>query len=230
MPFLGFRVARALSAGRHDTPEGRARTAEAALVVVAEHPDELVRDQYVIQIADRCRLDVDRLRTVLRAGPRRPQAVADVRPTRSDSKAERMLRLAVDPSLGAEARDLLDDVLFTEDIHRRAWHVLNDANGDLHLALAGADPDVADLLGRLAVEDTVDSPRDIRRALLRDAVERTLADLRREAAEVGDFAPYSEAITWLQTQREAMKDENRPGREIEDQLLAWLSERSMETA
>jgi hypothetical protein len=89
---------------------------------------------------------------------------------------------------------------------------------------------VADLLARLAVEDTVDTPRDIRRALLRDAVERTLADLRREASEVGDYAQYSDAVSWLQTQRESMKDENRPGRDVEDQLLAWLSERSMETA
>ena len=80
-----------------------------------------------------------------------------------------MLRLAVDPTSGAEARDLLGDVLFTEDHHIRAWHTLRDADGDLHTALAAADPDVADLLGRLAVEDTVDTPRDIRRALLRDA-------------------------------------------------------------
>jgi DNA primase len=236
MPFLGFRVGRVLSAGRLDTPEARARTAEAALVVVAEHPDELVRDQYVMEISDRCRLDVERLRAVLRAGPRAPAETAAA-PRRSgsqtghgESNADRMLRLAVDPTSGAEARDLLGDVLFTEDHHIRAWHTLRDADGDLHAALAAADPDVADLLGRLAVEDTVDTPRDIRRALLRDAIERTLADLRREATEVGDYAPYSEAVAWLQLQREAMKDENRPGRDVEDQLLAWLSERSMETA
>jgi DNA primase len=232
-PFLGFRVGRALGGGRTDTPEGRARTAEAALVVVAEHPDELVRDQYVMEIADRCRLDVERLRAVLRAGPRvqpEPARRSGPQARRAESNADRMLRLAVDPGLGDEARGLLDDVLFTEDHHLRAWHTLRDTDGDLHAALAAADPDVADLLARLAVEDTVDTPRDIRRALLRDAVERTLADLRREAAEVGDYAPYSDAVSWLQTQREAMKDENRPGRDVEDQLLAWLSERSMETA
>jgi hypothetical protein len=189
-----------------------------------------VRDQYVMEIADRCRLDVERLRRVLRAGPRARGEVVEVRPSRRDSKAERMLRLAVDPRVGAEARELLDDVLFTEDMHVRAWHVLRDADGDLHTALAAADPDVADLLSRLAVEDTVDIPRDIRRALLRDAIERTLVDLRREADDEGDYEPYIEAIEWLQSQREAMRDDNRPSQEIEDQLLAWLSERSMETA
>jgi hypothetical protein len=141
-----------------------------------------------------------------------------------------MLRLAVDPSHGSETRALLDDVLFTDDMHLRAWHTLRDADGDLHAALAAADPDVADLLARLVVEDTIDDPRDIRRALLRDAVGRTLVDLRRESAEVGDAAPYRAAIEWLQAQREAIHPDARPGRDVEDQLLAWLSERSMETA
>ena len=29
---------------------------------MAEHPDDLVRDQYVMQLADRCRVEPDRLR------------------------------------------------------------------------------------------------------------------------------------------------------------------------
>ena len=54
-PFLQFRVDRMLEAGDLTTAEGRARAAEAALTAVAEHPDDLVRDQYVMQLADRCR-------------------------------------------------------------------------------------------------------------------------------------------------------------------------------
>ena len=66
-PFLQFRVDRMLGAGDLTTAEGRARAAESALVAVAEHPDDLVRDQYVMQLADRCRLDAARLRE--RLGP-----------------------------------------------------------------------------------------------------------------------------------------------------------------
>ena len=54
-PFLQFRVDRMLGAGDLTTAEGRARAADAALTAVAEHPDDLVRDQYVMQLADRCR-------------------------------------------------------------------------------------------------------------------------------------------------------------------------------
>ena len=71
-PFLQFRVDRILSAGDLTTAEGRARAAESALTAVAEHPDDLVRDQYVMQLSDRCRLDAPRLRErleYLRAHP-----------------------------------------------------------------------------------------------------------------------------------------------------------------
>ncbi len=61
-PFLQFRVDRILNSGDLTTAEGRAHAADAALTAVAEHPDDLVRDQYVMQLSDRCRLDAARLR------------------------------------------------------------------------------------------------------------------------------------------------------------------------
>ena len=71
-PFLQFRVDRMLAAGNLKTAEGRARAAEAALTAVAEHPDDLVRDQYVMQLSDFCQLDRAKLRErldYLRAHP-----------------------------------------------------------------------------------------------------------------------------------------------------------------
>ena len=60
--FLSFRVERALASSELKTGEGRAHAAEAALAMVAEHPNELVRDQYLVTVSDRTRLDLDRLR------------------------------------------------------------------------------------------------------------------------------------------------------------------------
>ncbi|MDG2026029.1 MAG: DNA primase [Acidimicrobiales bacterium] len=68
-PFLSFRLERVLTGGDLSTVEGRARTAEAALDVIAEHPDPLVRDAYVLDVADRCRVDLAKLRE-LAAAPR----------------------------------------------------------------------------------------------------------------------------------------------------------------
>jgi DNA primase len=64
-PFLAFRVDRVLHAADLRSAEGRAKAAEAALAAVAEHPNDLVRDQYLMQVADRCRLEPAALRSVL---------------------------------------------------------------------------------------------------------------------------------------------------------------------
>ena len=64
-PFLAFRVDQVLGAADLRSAEGRAKAAESALAAVAEHPNELVRDQYLMQVADRCRLDPVALRAVL---------------------------------------------------------------------------------------------------------------------------------------------------------------------
>ncbi len=89
-PFLQFRVDRMLGTGNLTTAEGRARAAEAALTAVAEHPDDLVRDQYVMQLADRCRLEAATVRERLehlrahppaeRPGRRRSRGQADEPP------------------------------------------------------------------------------------------------------------------------------------------------------
>jgi len=65
--FLSFRVERALASTELQTPEGRAYAGEAARAMVAEHPNELVRDQYLVTVSDRTRLDVERLRPRLDA-------------------------------------------------------------------------------------------------------------------------------------------------------------------
>src|SRR5665213_2057894 len=44
------------------SPEGRARAAKASLEAVAEHPNSLVRDQYLLTVADRTHHEVDQLR------------------------------------------------------------------------------------------------------------------------------------------------------------------------
>ena len=65
--FLSFRVERALASSELKTGEGRAHAAQAALEMVAEHPNELVRDQYLVMVSDRTRLDPERLRPRLEA-------------------------------------------------------------------------------------------------------------------------------------------------------------------
>ena len=64
-PFLRFRLDRVFAAADLASNEGRARAAERALAAIAEHPTDLVRDQYVMDVASRCRFEPDRLRAQL---------------------------------------------------------------------------------------------------------------------------------------------------------------------
>ena len=72
-PFLAFRVERILDAADSSTAEGRARGVDQALEAIAAHPNELVRDSYVMQLADWSRASPDQLRRRLEEVRRRPR-------------------------------------------------------------------------------------------------------------------------------------------------------------
>jgi len=197
-PFLEFRVDRLLGTADLRTVEGRARAAGAAMGLVNEHPNALVRDQYLMQVADRCRVDPERLRAgewlAPAKGPERgsdaPARRAPGAPRerqRTTSGAEReALRLAVHrPGELANLLPLGDperlaDVLFTDAVYRHAFLALLGA-ATLHDALAAADPDVGDLLRRLALEDTDAEGEDVLCLLVRNAGVRTLQRLDSDA-------------------------------------------------
>lgn len=73
-PYLLFWLERIVLKEEMTSVEGRAKAAEKALAAVAEHPSSLVRDQYVMWVAERCRLEPATLRRRLEelaSGPAR---------------------------------------------------------------------------------------------------------------------------------------------------------------
>src|SRR5882757_11381208 len=62
VPFLEFRLDRLLRSADTSTLEGRARTAREGAGLIAEHPNDLVRDQYVMKLAGRLEIEPDRVR------------------------------------------------------------------------------------------------------------------------------------------------------------------------
>jgi DNA primase len=67
-PYLAFRLQRLYARSDLATAEGRVRAATEAAGMVGAHPNELIRDQYLMEVADRCRLDVTRLRQLVASG------------------------------------------------------------------------------------------------------------------------------------------------------------------
>ncbi len=157
-PFLRFRLDRLLGSADLRSAEGRARTAKAAVALVAEHPDDLVRDQYLMDLAGRLDIDVDRLRRAVTTPGARPERAA-TSPPPPEARAPRRapqegpeveaLRVAVHaPELVAGR---IRAEVFADPVIREAFVALASST-TFHEALerAGAG---ADLLERLAVED-----------------------------------------------------------------------------
>ena len=60
-PFLAFRIRRHFATADFGSIEGRWNAAAGALALVAEHPNPLVRGEYVMVVADRCHLEAREL-------------------------------------------------------------------------------------------------------------------------------------------------------------------------
>src|SRR6266480_307222 len=146
-PFLAFRIDRALTAASLTSPEGRARAAEAALGMIREHPDEFVRDQYVMDVSSRTRIEADRLREALKKGKLTSTPARASRVVLSRSAEEEALLLAVHDRAAMEGR--LHEVLFADELTAAAYRALMTTDS-LHDALETADPVAVDLLQRLA--------------------------------------------------------------------------------
>ena len=204
-PFLEFRLNRLLGAANLTTAEGRARAAEAAMTIIAEHPNELVRDQYVMQVADRTRVDPDRLRTAARGADRRAAqpAPARRRPPRPESPSLLVLGLAVHQP--ESVADWLHDVLFTDPVELAAYRALSGAS-TLHEAIETADPEAAELLQRLAVEEVEIEAGDVVSLLVAEAVGRALQQVEAEARATDDPLAAAEVVGWLKLRLEELRE------------------------
>jgi DNA primase len=234
VPFLGFRVNRALTAGDLASPEGRARTAETALAVIAEHPSELVRDQYVMEVASRCQLDPDQLRARLATAGRRStgRVVVSDRPrTRKAPKREspelEVLRLLLGRAEEmAQWHEWLDDALFDDELTLAAFRAVVKAPS-VREAIEHADPGAAELLQRLAVDDTEAEPQEVVLHLVQQAGRRALSRLDGRARRDPDRLDYLSESHWLGQRIDEMNDP-KACVEAGRQLLAWLVDRPEE--
>jgi len=193
-PFLQFRVDRLLASADLTTLEGRARAGEMAAAIVAQHPSDLVRDQYAMQLAGRLQsIDVDRIRAAVarhiagagagggggrdaRGRPTGP-ARAGARPAegrRPDPENGRRAPVAVDRREEDVLRwavhepaivaDWLESSLFRDPTARATFECLAES-ATFEAALESSTGSVRELLERLAVEEPDAGEEDDRVAI-----------------------------------------------------------------
>jgi DNA primase len=222
VPFLKFRVDRVLAAARLDTAEGRAKAAEAALAVIREHPSDLVRDQYLMEVAGRCRAEPEQLRTMLREGPRIPVEgqPTPARPRRDEDERAgpelEVLRHVVHDWAAVEHWIRYEE-LFERDLHALAFRALM-AHPTVSEAIDGADPRVAELLARLATEEVDSEAFD---AVVRLLTERVRHEVHGLALRVNTEPDLQSDIQWLTERMHELQDQAAAG-EAAEQLVAWL--------
>lgn len=241
-PFLTFRLDRLFARSDLTTAEGRVKAATEAVGMVSAHPNELLRDQYLMEVADRCRLDVARLRALPapRTAPpaRRGQRDA-VRSGVTEDRGvdgplgglspveEEALRLAINRP--DEVANRLEPALFSHPLAIAAFGALCGAD-TLWEAIEQADPQASELLSRLAVEPDDGDTEAIMIRLVERAGAQAVNELKAELRSADDPAAYAATLGWLKLALEALRlaesdDDVSSVRNAEDRLVAWLVER-----
>ncbi len=246
LPFLRFRLERVLEGANVSSAEGRARAAELAVDVLAEHPSELVRDQYVVQVADRLGIDLTALRSRVADLARRPRergarAVANepVPRTRPSSPLPRPGLEAL--RLYLHGPDVMKERLiapyFVNEVQREIFEALSTKRSISELIddlERQGQEDAADVLGKLAVEE-LDRPygsSDVTAVvaqLVRSAVQTELRSLDRDLRE-GRLAPELAQATIRDVKERLVLLETPQGDVAEQDLRHWLLERASLTA
>jgi DNA primase len=228
-PFLEFRLDRLLAIADLDSLEGRARAAQDAAKLVGEHPNDLVRDQYVMKLAGRLDIDPDRLREEVARARTRPHVASGDRPARSHTTERRVDRRELDALrwavLAPESMSgRLDVALFADPIARSAFEALT--TWPWHECLEQAPPDASALLQRLAVEEpgtTAASSEVVTRVFVNivDAAgQRLLASMLR-----GGDERTSEVKALLDTLvRERADEQWQSAEAAAEQLVGWITD------
>jgi DNA primase len=224
LPFLGFRVRRALDARSADSPEHRARLAEEAMAVVNEHPNANVRKLYAGEVATRVGLPVGDLVEIAERGTRRPAVQVAPARTRGPMENAEFAALVLLVQDWDEIAPWLIEALFDDDANRMAFVALADAHGDLDVALDTASPDARDVLERAAVADLNLMPDVEARTLIGAAARR---ELRSRSTLTDPAAIEEDRAARLDVEALGANDRDRALAAAES-LLGWLHRRSDE--
>jgi len=247
VPFLKFRLDRVLEGANVATAEGRARAAELAMAVLAEHPNDLVRDQYIQELVGRFGLDQTLLRARVVELAKNPRE-RGVREIANEAPPARPQPRSSLPRPGLEALrlyvhgpDLVKERLiapyFVNEVQREIFEALitKETLSELidGLQLRGQD-DAAQVLSELAVEelDHHYSQSDVTAVvaqLMRSAVKAELLRLDRDMRE-GRVTPELAMATSRDVKERLELLETADGDVAERDLRQWLVERASLTS
>jgi DNA primase len=243
VPFLRFRLDRVLESANLATAEGRGRAAEHAMEVLAEHPSELVRDQYIMQVASTLRLEESLLRPRVAELARNPKPRTANEPPSVAVTQPRAARLPM-PRPGLEALRLR--VHFPHDVKDRliAAYFVNDVQREIFEGISSdrslsevideldrrGEEEAALVLSQLAVDEldreyTVEDVTAVVSQLIRSAVTVELKNVARDLND-GNMTPEVADVTVRDVKERLFLLDGASGQLAEQELREWLLERT----
>jgi DNA primase len=248
VPFLQFRLNRVLASANLSTPEGRARAAQPAMRVLSEHPSELVRDQYLMQVADTLRLEPRVLRSTLLELQSQPaQREVPNEPMDPSQFSSSTRRLSM-PRPGLEALRLILQAPTVAGDRFIAQYFIDETQRDVFESLASGrsvadvvvdferrgDDEAVRVLSQLVVDETEHgySSSDVTAVvaqLLRSAVGEELKNIERQL-RANTIAP-DVAMATIRDVKERLALLDTPHGDVaESDLRTWLLERASSAA
>jgi len=182
-----------------------------------------VRKLYAGQVASHTELPINDLVAIATRRSARPVVrVANTRRVGSSENAE-FVAVALLLQRWHDMAGWLDEVLFVDDIARRAFLAVAEGDGSVGRALELADPEARELIERAAVADIDADPAAEGRNLIAAAVRRELARSVRET-DAAEILANRDARLALERFGEPSS-----ANDAAELLLGWLQRRNEES-
>jgi hypothetical protein len=205
------------------------------MTMIREHPDPLVRDQYAVDLATRCRLDVNLVRTQLEQKTRSDQGGRSGSAGQLHGATRRSRSGLIDEGpelealkLAVQDRSTLADLVVPELFDDELSAVIYDLLGrhdTLHEVIEAGGPEVAEVVQRLSVEESQATAIDVAARLWEPYLERLMAEWKAalSGAPAEEQADIFREHTWIRLKLEEVRDPSRQAEAIAE-LLVWIEE------
>ena len=230
-PFLSYRINRVLDRADLERVEGRARAAADTGAIIAEHPNEVVRDQYLVETAQKVRVDIEQMRRLIVKPP--PQQANTPTPPQdspdSDNRREvtpasqpppvelNVLRALIHQPEAVSA--LVLPAMFTDPVAVEAYSLVT-SEGWRDRVNDFSQP-VATLVGRLLVEEVDADPVELVSRALDAVIHRWNTQLRYDVNDIEQLRKHQPIVQWLAQRQEEMHSDQTRAAAVEA-IVEWL--------
>lgn len=230
-PFLSYRINRVLDKSDLGRVEGRARAAANTGAIIAEHPNEVVRDQYLVEVAQKVRVDIEQMRRlVVKPVPNRRQTQSSAESVSDGSELDDTSQQQVLPQAEMNLlRALVHDSetvaplalpsMFSNQLATEAYHLVTTEGW--RDRIDDSPTAVKTLIGRVLVEELdADSIELVSRAL-DGVIDRWNLEVRYDVTDIEQLRQHQPIVQWLaQRQEEMHSDDTRTG--AVEAVVEWL--------